>query len=258
MTNQKGFVPILIVILIALGIGGYLIYTNYSNNRTETAQPSLISSPSSTQASKTIDEPEFKPLNYDLSNKKFNGLINYPREIISLNSSAENMSCTSRSEISKVNFTAPLLLKILDDVMSKEPPSDLTSPSYITICDTQQIYIVIYEYQGGGGGSKDIAYLASIQKNPYLFTDITSFLPDAPYFSCQTVYGLKNNQFYLGCGGGDSYNYSISLFKIDLINKAKTNLLNCTNEFPGDNHFQSVCRDQNNNVIYKEEPRLML
>lgn len=32
--NQKGLSPILIVLLLAiLGIGGYLFYTNYSNNR---------------------------------------------------------------------------------------------------------------------------------------------------------------------------------------------------------------------------------
>lgn len=33
--NQKGLAPILIVILIAVALGGYLLYSNYSNNRTK-------------------------------------------------------------------------------------------------------------------------------------------------------------------------------------------------------------------------------
>lgn len=44
---EAGLAPILIAILIALGVGGYLVYTNYSNNRTkvteQTAQPSPVS-----------------------------------------------------------------------------------------------------------------------------------------------------------------------------------------------------------------------
>jgi len=36
--NQRGQV-FLIVLLIAAAIGGYLVYTNYSNNRTEIIQP---------------------------------------------------------------------------------------------------------------------------------------------------------------------------------------------------------------------------
>ncbi len=36
---QKGFAPILIVLLIAvLAIGGYFVYTNYSNNEIKTSQ----------------------------------------------------------------------------------------------------------------------------------------------------------------------------------------------------------------------------
>lgn len=35
-SESKGFAPILIILLIALGIGGYFIYTNYSNNRYKT------------------------------------------------------------------------------------------------------------------------------------------------------------------------------------------------------------------------------
>lgn len=37
---QKGLAPILIVLLIALGIGGYFIYSNESNHRSQTIQPS--------------------------------------------------------------------------------------------------------------------------------------------------------------------------------------------------------------------------
>ena len=37
--NHKGFAPILIVLLIALGIGGYLVYSNYSNRQTKNTFP---------------------------------------------------------------------------------------------------------------------------------------------------------------------------------------------------------------------------
>ena len=33
--SQKGLAPILIVLLMALVVGGYLVYSNYSNNRTK-------------------------------------------------------------------------------------------------------------------------------------------------------------------------------------------------------------------------------
>lgn len=43
--NSKGFIPILIAILIAAAVGGYLVFTNYSNNRTrsQVQNPVVIS-----------------------------------------------------------------------------------------------------------------------------------------------------------------------------------------------------------------------
>lgn len=49
MNRQKGIAPILIVIIISVAVGGYLIYSNYSNNRTKTTtvpQQSIQPSPS--------------------------------------------------------------------------------------------------------------------------------------------------------------------------------------------------------------------
>lgn len=44
MLNQKGLAPILIVLLIAVaaGIGGYLFYTNYAQDRTKLTPPQTI------------------------------------------------------------------------------------------------------------------------------------------------------------------------------------------------------------------------
>ncbi len=43
---QKGFAPILIILLIALAVGGYSIYSNYLNNQTKpTPQPTTHSTP---------------------------------------------------------------------------------------------------------------------------------------------------------------------------------------------------------------------
>lgn len=53
---QKGFAPILIVLLIALGIGGYLIYTNYSNNQTKPVSNSKATVSSPYPASSAITE----------------------------------------------------------------------------------------------------------------------------------------------------------------------------------------------------------
>lgn len=52
--NQKGFAPILIMILIAVVVGGYFIYTNYSQYRTKPTVPSptpSASPPASSDAS---------------------------------------------------------------------------------------------------------------------------------------------------------------------------------------------------------------
>ena len=42
MTNQKGLAPLLIVLLIAAAIGGYLIYTNYSQYRTKVTSSPIL------------------------------------------------------------------------------------------------------------------------------------------------------------------------------------------------------------------------
>ena len=57
--NQKGFAPTLIVLLIAIGIGGYLLYTNYSNNQYKgVAQNTPVTSqtPQVTSSSTPVDE----------------------------------------------------------------------------------------------------------------------------------------------------------------------------------------------------------
>lgn len=60
--TQKGFAPILIVLLIAVvGIGGYLIYTNYSNDRSNQTKSSptpvvTTQTPQSTPSTTPADE----------------------------------------------------------------------------------------------------------------------------------------------------------------------------------------------------------
>lgn len=44
MDKQKGLAPILIVFLIAAAVGGYLVYTNYSNNRNKIVSQQTVQS----------------------------------------------------------------------------------------------------------------------------------------------------------------------------------------------------------------------
>lgn len=61
MNKQKGLTPILIVILFAVAVGGYLIYSNYSNSRYKTAQSTLAptSNPESSSPPETTDQKTF-------------------------------------------------------------------------------------------------------------------------------------------------------------------------------------------------------
>lgn len=77
MNKQKGLAPILIVILIALGISGFLIYTNYSNNRTKPAisvQPSQVY-PTSNGSSESTDSAE--TANWKTLTCAFKGVDNF-------------------------------------------------------------------------------------------------------------------------------------------------------------------------------------
>lgn len=68
MNRQKGLAPILIVMLIALGIGGYLIYSGKINlNKTQV--PSTATSPSPTNSDEIANWKTYKDNNYAFSFK---------------------------------------------------------------------------------------------------------------------------------------------------------------------------------------------
>ena len=68
--NQKGFAPILIVLLIALGVGGYFIYTNYVN------QTKINTSQEKTQLNSSFENwREYK-------NPKYQYSVKYPPQLV--------------------------------------------------------------------------------------------------------------------------------------------------------------------------------
>ena len=76
MSKQKGIAAILIVILIALAVGGYFVYTNYSNNRTRVNFPQPSSSPADETA-----KPDSIGANWKTyTNSKYRYVIRYPND----------------------------------------------------------------------------------------------------------------------------------------------------------------------------------
>ena len=73
--TQKGLAPILIVLLIALGIGGYLIYTNYSNNFTKPAKYVQIT-PTPTESTSIAETANWKTY----TNNEYKFSLKYPPE----------------------------------------------------------------------------------------------------------------------------------------------------------------------------------
>lgn len=91
MNKQKGLAPVLVVLLIALVVGGYLVYTNYLNRITITStkqitQPSLTSDACANKATYRSLEDALKESNrvcyLDLSNRN---LTELPKEVLQFN-----------------------------------------------------------------------------------------------------------------------------------------------------------------------------
>lgn len=71
--KQKGLAPILVALLIAVAIGGYLVYTNYSNNRVKpTPSPKPTTQPSSA--------PDLTANWKTYTNAKFGYYLKYPTD----------------------------------------------------------------------------------------------------------------------------------------------------------------------------------
>ena len=63
--NQKGLAPIVIVILVAIGIGGYLLYQNQFKSGTSSSQQTVQPTPSSVD--ETADWKLFKDDKYNFN-----------------------------------------------------------------------------------------------------------------------------------------------------------------------------------------------
>lgn len=91
--SQKGLAPILIVFLIALAVGGYLIYSNYSNNRTKfppTQQQITQPSPSvdvctDKKTYRSLEEARKEPNKVCYLDLSRNNLTELPKEVLQFN-----------------------------------------------------------------------------------------------------------------------------------------------------------------------------
>lgn len=68
---QKGTTPILIVILIALAVGGYFIFNNYSQSRTKAPTPTSLDETVYTEDTRSADWKTY-------SNTEYKYAVNYP------------------------------------------------------------------------------------------------------------------------------------------------------------------------------------
>lgn len=86
MDKQRGFAPILIVLLIALGIGGYFVYKNYSNNQTKVTPPQQISQPSTSLVSASpVPSDTGEAANWKVyTNIKYGYSFKYPPKLTSI------------------------------------------------------------------------------------------------------------------------------------------------------------------------------
>lgn len=256
--NQKGLAPILIVIILATLAGGYLVYQNQPKptpSPQPTTQPLPTSSPqqitqSSPQAKVTLKKFTSIPLNYAFYTKKFLDLISYPSTITSLSrDNLKNATCSERFTVNDYGFEFELVAgipqQVLKEILAKEAAAFI-------LCDLGDKYLLVYETWGGGGGSKNIAHTALINKDPFTFTYLIEIPREGAYFGCFTVHAVTNdNHLYVECGGGD-VSYSYSVYDVNLINKSKTRLVNCYGEPTGDEKFADTCVDNTGKqILYK-------
>ncbi len=79
--NQKGLAPILIVLIVAALVGGYLIYTNYSNNRIKTVSQHQVSTSQTPQpipqASSSAETSNWKTYTNSQDKYMFNNPSNW-------------------------------------------------------------------------------------------------------------------------------------------------------------------------------------
>ncbi len=77
--SQKGLAPILIIFLIALAVGGYLLYSNYSDNQTKTVSvlTTTNTAPVATSSAETVNWKIYKTEKYNFSMKYPNNWQTY-------------------------------------------------------------------------------------------------------------------------------------------------------------------------------------
>lgn len=278
---QRGFLGILVLftsISIGIIIAGYVYFTKHNqsatlksaNSPTQIPVKNIITLPPATEIPRGTTLLSL--LSYTAVSDEFITGVPYPKEITALSKSAiRDIYCSKQLEMKVYESTASSPMKVLvydgDNEVSSLVPKDILSEmikkdaASVMFCDDENRYIVVYEFWGGGGGSQNKAFVGVAKKQPFdsaqgksfTFTEITTIDQDAPYFGCQKILALTNNNIlYLECGGGD-VGYSESIYKIDLANKEKVRIFNCGREFIGDNELVDLCVDEKGEEVYRSQ-----
>ncbi|MDD2822703.1 MAG: PsbP-related protein [Candidatus Daviesbacteria bacterium] len=227
--ESKGFAPILIVILIAVAIGGYLIYSNYLKNQTKINVPQQTSNTESTNSGKianwetlTRNDNEFSfqyPQNWklvptDTSKNGYNFEFVDPDKIYTLD-------FYSQSNINKDTGKPYKTLLEFEDLVSDQlkivvdgqeaiqvmPRAGSENANLIDVFsrDSTQIYTLKLTTNSKQDD-------AAIKKGQELFKQILSTfrikqLQPAFVISKESLVGIWQNDFMLAAGWGDRYQF---------------------------------------------------
>lgn len=235
---------IFIVTLIAFGT---IYFLSQSKSKNVQYTKTQISAPSPSPNLKSLGNPPEGEINYSLSQfekrsykntDKIFDKIPYPNEMTSKSDSQLiSFKCTPNY----FNNNSGILVRSVDGEFPRLDDPVLIylaqkagnmhgreiADSVLTCLTVNNDQYVVYGIWNGGGGMDNVAYIGKINPDKTIL-EIANIPNDGtPYFGCNKIFQIDNKNIYVQCGGGD-IGSSSSIYKINLTNKTKAQLLQCS------------------------------
>lgn len=245
--SQRGLAPIIIILLIALGIGGYLVYSGQINLNQNQQKSNTSQQPTNQVKPVAYSNNTFQNINYlkqqlDTSGAILNLLypksdypsvkdwdMNYPNEMKLDDTQLVGMRCTKYITPDSTNGLSTTNLNLLHNLNlnTKNLPNfkDVKAGDFFSFeyCETEDNKKLFF-YTSGTSPQGRIIHIAITSSQDHPLTEITSSstkLYDNFGNIITPVELTKSGILYVQYEGGDSA-YGSSIYKFDINNPTNT------------------------------------